>query len=171
MSLTHLIIRDETLADIDAISEVTRLAFDTMELSSHTEQFIVLALRKAGVLTVSLVAELEGEVVGHIAFSPITISDGSTGWYGVGPLSVIPQYQRMGVGAALMRAGLERMKQMNAHGCCLVGHPEYYGRFGFVNPQNLSHEGVPAEAFFALAFDGLYPLGEVVFHPAFFVTE
>ena len=81
-------IRDETLADVDAITEVTIAAFKTLAISSKTEQFIVRALRDAGALTVSLVAEIDGRVVGHIAFSPVTISDGSIGWYGLGPISV-----------------------------------------------------------------------------------
>ncbi len=128
MPPTNLIIRKETLADIEPITEVTIAAFQTLEVSDQTEHFIVRALRSAGVLTLSLVAELDGEVVGHIAFSPITISDGTSNWYGVGPLSVKPALQGMGIGSALMRDGLDRMRAVGARGCCLVGHPEYYRR-------------------------------------------
>ena len=83
-------IRSETSADVGAITEVTAAAFQTLAISQHTEQFIVAALRAATALTVSLVAEVEGRVVGHIAFSPVTISDGSPNWYGLGPVSVFP---------------------------------------------------------------------------------
>jgi putative acetyltransferase len=171
MPPTNLHIRKETPEDIDAINEVTIAAFNTLDISEHTEQFIVKALRNAGVLTLSLVTELNGEVVGHIAFSPITISDGSSDWYGVGPLSVKPELQRTGIGSALMREGLAQMRAMGAKGCCLVGHPEYYRKFGFTNPNGLSLEGVPPEVFFALSFDGQYPQGQVAFHEAFFAFE
>jgi putative acetyltransferase len=170
MTPLDLTIRNETSADIPAIFDLTARAFETLEISGHTEQYILDALRDAGVLSVSLVAVLENRLVGHIAFSPITLSDGTTGWYGLGPVSVLPEFQRTGIGGALIRAGLDRLKALGAAGCCLVGHPDYYPRFGFIHPPALSHEGVPPEAFFALSFDGRYPIGTVTFHEAFMVT-
>jgi len=164
------IIRDETPADAPAITDLTVAAFATLAISSHTEQYIVEALRAAGALTLSLVAEREGRVVGHIAFSPVTISDGTPGWYGLGPVSVLPALQRQGIGAALIREGLARLQALGARGCCLVGHPEYYPRFGFASPPGLGVEGVPSEAFFALAFDGRLPQGHVIFHDGFQAT-
>lgn len=160
-------IRAETPADVNAIGEVTVAAFRSLEISSHTEQFIVAALRAAGALTISMVAETEGRVIGHIAFSPVAISDGSRGWYGLGPVSVLPEHQRQGIGKALIAEGLRRLKETGAQGCCLVGHPEYYGKFGFVNPPELVLEGVPPEVFFALPFAGPMPRGSVVFHEGF----
>jgi putative acetyltransferase len=162
-----IVIRDETKTDIAAISAVTIAAFETLEISNHTEQFIIAALRSANALTISLVAEADGFVVGHIAFSPVTIADGATGWYGLGPVSVLPEHQREGIGKALIRAGLSRLQNLNAKGCCLVGHPDYYGRFGFEHVVGLFHEGVPQEAFFVLSFDGQMPQGEVRFHEGF----
>jgi putative acetyltransferase len=162
-----IIIRNETDADKRAIGEVTVAAFNTLEISDHTEQFIIEALRAANVLTLSLVAELDGCVIGHIAFSPVTISDGSKNWYGLGPVSVLPAYQRQGVGKALVWEGLSRLKDMDAQGCCLVGHPEYYKKFGFKNIPGLMLEGVPQEVFFATTFDGHSPQGAVTFHKGF----
>ncbi len=162
-----IIIRNETDADVSAITEVTVAAFQTLEISNHTEQFIIEALRAAQALTVSLVAEVDGRVIGHITFSPVTISDGTEGWYGLGPVSVLPEYQRQGIGKALIREGLSRLKKLHARGCCLVGHPEYYKKFGFENPPGLLCEGVPEEAFFALSFDGHIPQGKVTFHNGF----
>jgi putative acetyltransferase len=162
-----IVIRNETDADVSAISEVTVAAFKTLEISNHTEQFIIEALRVAKALTVSLVAELDGRVIGHIAFSPVTISDGTPNWYGLGPVSVLPAYQRQGIGKALIREGLSRLKDMNAKGCCLVGHPDYYRKFGFKNMSGLVHEGAPQEVFFALSFDGHTPQGTVAFHQGF----
>lgn len=167
MTALNILIRDETKADAPAITEVTAAAFETLEISSHTEQFIVEALRSAGALTLSLVAEMEGRVIGHIAFSPLVISDGTPGWYGLGPVSVLPAFQRMGIGKALIDAGLSRLKSLGAKGCCLVGHPEYYIKFGFRHVPGLGLEGVPPEVFFALSFDGRFPQGNVTFHESF----
>ncbi len=171
MPIENVLIRDEREDDAETITVVTAAAFETLEISDHTEQFIVKALRAAGALTVSLVAEVDGAVVGHIAFSPIAISDGTPNWYGLGPVSVLPKDQRMGIGKALIWEGLARLKGLGAKGCCLVGHPEYYGRFGFKNVTGLGLEGVPPEAFFALAFDGPMPQGSVAFHEAFGARE
>jgi putative acetyltransferase len=163
----QILIRNETSADINAIAEVTVAAFKTLAISNHTEQFIIAALRASNALTVSLVAELETRVVGHIAFSPVTISDGHPDWYSLGPLSVLPEYQRRGIGKTLTQEGLSRLKGLNAHGCCLVGHPEYYRQFGFSSIPGLVHEGVPPEVFFAMSLNGHAPQGTVEFHEGF----
>ncbi|NQT14877.1 MAG: N-acetyltransferase [Planctomycetes bacterium] len=163
----EVLIKSETKGDVDAIAAVTVAASDTLEISNHTEQFIVAALRSANALRVSLVAEADGRVVGHVAFSPVTISDGCPNWYGLGPVSVLPEYQRRGVGTALIREGLSRLQALGARGCCLVGHPEYYRRFGFKNVSGLVCEGVPEEVFFALSMGGHVPQGSVEFHEAF----
>jgi len=162
-----LSIRSETSADVGAIAEVTAAAFKTLEISNHTEQFIIAALRAANALTVSLVAEAAGRVVGHVAFSPVTISDGCRGWYGLGPVSVLPEHQRQGIGTALIQEGLSRLKGLNAQGCCVVGHPEYYKRLGFKSVPGLVCGGVPQEVFFALPLCGHVPQGTVQFHEAF----
>jgi putative acetyltransferase len=162
-----IVIRNETRDDVYAITEVTIAAFKALEISNHTEQFIIKTLRAAKALTISLVAELSGRVIGHAAFSPVTISDGTRNWYGLGPVSVLPEYQRQGIGRALIREGLSRLKDQNAEGCCLVGHPEYYRKLGFKNIPGFIHEGVPAEVFFAMSFDGHTPQGTVTFHEGF----
>ena len=164
---SKIVIRNETPDDVCAITEVTITAFKTLEISNHTEQFIIEALRAAKALTVSLVAETKGRVIGHIAFSPVTISDGTLNWYGLGPVSVLPEHQQKGIGKALIKEGLSRLKDMNAQGCCLVGHPHYYKKFGFKNTSGLVYEGVPQEVFFALSFDGHTPQGTVAFHEGF----
>ena len=164
---TGIVIRSETGADVGIIADVTIAAFSTLPISNHTEQFIIAALRAANALTVSLVAEMDGRLVGHIAFSPVVMSDGSPGWYGLGPVSVLPEYQAQGIGGALIQEGLSRLKGLGARGCCLVGHPEYYKRFGFRNPRGLVHEGVPEDVFFAMSFDGHIPQGIVEFHEGF----
>ena len=159
-----MIIRKETVADIEAITEVTIAAFKTLPISNQTEQFIIKALRSANSLTISLVAEIDERVVGHIAFSPVTISDGTKDWYGLGPISVLPEYQKQGIGKSLIYEGLSSLKELGGQGCALVGDPNYYKLFGFKNFPELVHEGVPPEVFLALPFNENVPQGTVVFH-------
>ncbi|MFW5867215.1 MAG: GNAT family N-acetyltransferase [Armatimonadota bacterium] len=165
-----MIIRNETPADIDAITDVTVAAFTDHPVSSQTEHFIVHALREAGALTLSLVAEMDGRVVGHIAYSPVEISDGATDWHGMGPVSVRPELQRQGIGTALINESLSMLKEMGGQGCALVGDPNYYQRFGFRNIPQLVHEGVPPEVFLVLPFSEEIPRGSVTFHEAFLAT-
>jgi putative acetyltransferase len=163
----YMIIRNETDSDVRPISEVTKSAFESLAISNHTEQFIVDALRAANALTVSLVAEVDGRVVGHIAFSPASISGYADGWYGVGPLSVLPEFQAQGIGKSLMYRGLSSLTAMGAKGCVLVGDPGYYERFGFRNIPDLVLEGVPREYFLALPFHKNPTRGVVAFHRGF----
>jgi putative acetyltransferase len=165
-----MVIRNEEPADTAAITDVTIAAFKDHPISNQTEHFIVDALRAADALTLSLVAEIDGRVVGHIAFSPVTISNGATGWYGLGPISVLPEFQKQGIGKSLVNEGLSLLKEMGGQGCALVGDPSYYSRFGFKNYSEMVHEGVPQEVFLALPFTGNVPGGTVVFHEAFLAT-
>lgn len=163
----EMLVRGEERSDLEAITEVTIAAFRDHPISQHTEQFIIHALRNANVLTVSLVAEIDGQVVGHIALSPVTISDGTSGWYGLGPVSVLPRFQKQGVGTSLIHKGLAQLTTLGGKGCVLVGDPSYYKRFGFTNIPDLIHEGIPQEVFLALPFGAEIPRGTVVFHEGF----
>jgi putative acetyltransferase len=160
-------IRDETFADLPAIEALTASAFLNAPHTRHTEQHIVNALRRAGKLTISLVAEANDTLIGHVAVSPVSISDGALRWFGLGPISVLPQYQRHGVGSQLMREALRILRQRGASGCVVLGEPEYYGRFGFEADPNLVLSGVPPEYFQAIAFDSSTPRGTVTYHSAF----
>ena len=162
-----MIIRNELESDVEPISTVTKAAFESCPYGNHTEEFIVNALRAADALTVSLVAEASGKVVGHIAFSPVTISDGSQNWYGLGPISVLPEFQKQGIGKSLIHEGLSLLKALGAKGCVLVGDPKYYERFGFRNIPDLVLDGVPQEYFLALPFEKNKAHGVVVFHQGF----
>lgn len=162
-----MIIRKEKASDIEAITKVTIAAFRTLPISKHTEQFIIKALRKASTLTLSLIAEIDGRVVGHVAFSPVTISDNTADWYGLGPVSVLPEYQKQGIGKSLINEGLALLKNMGGIGCALVGDPNYYIRFGFKNYPELIHEGIPQEVFLVLPFTEKIPEGIVQFHEGF----
>ena len=163
----NITIRSEIESDIERIYEITRAAFTNLAISNHTEQFIIRSLRDAKVLTVSLVAEVDNKVMGHIAFSPVTISDGSPGWYGLGPISVVPELQNRGIGKSLMHEGLSCLKALGAKGCVLVGEPGYYERFGFRNLSDLILDNVPQKYFLALPFEKGKTRGAVVFHEGF----
>jgi putative acetyltransferase len=166
-----LCIRPEQEADQAAIGAVTAAAFANHPHSRQTEQFIVDALRRAGVLALSLVAEEQGRVAGHIAFSPVLVAGRECGWYGMGPLSVLPALQRRGTGTALVQVGLDRLRAMGARGCALVGDPAFYARFGFSADHRLTLAHVPPEFFLTLPLADTDATGEVLFHPAFAATE
>ncbi|MFC3285054.1 GNAT family N-acetyltransferase [Litchfieldella rifensis] len=163
----RITIRSETPRDIEAIEALTALAFLDAPHASHTEQFIINGLRKAGQLSVSLVAEDRDGIVGHVALSPVTLSDGSVGWYGLGPISVTPERQGQGIGSRLMERVLAMLREKGASGCVLLGDPNYYSRFGFKAEPSLVLPRVPAEYFQAIAFQGAIPAATVSFHEAF----
>lgn len=162
-----VILRVESPADAAAIEAVTVAAFRDAPHAAHTEQFIVAALRWAGQLTLSLVAELGGEIVGHVAVSPVALSDGCARWYGLGPISVLPTHQVRGIGSRLMQEALRLLRERGAAGCVLVGDPGYYTRFGFRSEPSLTYPGVPAQYFLALSFGNVVPEAVVTFHAAF----
>jgi putative acetyltransferase len=166
-----MIIRPETPDDYEAITQVTFAAFDGKPYSAKTEHLIVNALREAGALSVSLITEIDGRVVGHVAFSKVTINGEDLEWYGLGPVSVAPELQKQGIGSQLIREGLARVRDLGAKGCVLEGSPEYYQRFGFRAYPDLVYEGSPApEYFMALPFYDKVPHGKVEYHAAFYTS-
>lgn len=160
-------LRTERPDDAATIEEVVAAAFSGAPHTSGTEQRILRELREAGALTVALVAEKAGAVVGHVAISPVTVSDGTGGWYGLGPVAVAPTSQGRGIGAELVREALRRLQAQGAAGCVVLGEPAYYGRFGFRAEPALRLPGVPPAYFQVLAFRGGVPAGDVQYHPAF----
>jgi len=162
-----LLIRNQAEIDDIAIEKITIEAFKDHPFSSHTEQYIIRELKSNNNLPVSLVAEIEGVVVGHIAFSLVSISNGSENWFGLGPVSVKPEFQSKGIGSKLIQEGLEKIKALGANGCVVLGEPEYYGRFGFKFIENITLEGVPPEYFQVQLFQGSMPSGAVNYDGAF----
>jgi putative acetyltransferase len=164
-------IRTEAPADVPAIEAATISAFLNAPHTSHTEQFIIRALRRAGMLAISLVADAQRTAIGHVAVSAVSISDGASGWFGLGPISVVPEHQGRGVGSRLMHGALRILRERSAAGCVLLGEPEYYSRFGFQADPNLILPEVPAEYFLAIALDSSRPHGTVSYHEAFKARE
>jgi len=162
-------IRPETPRDYEAIGQITIAAFTGKTFSGGDEQLIIRRLREAGALSLSLVAETGETITGHIAFSVVKINGKDQGWYGLGPVSVLPAFQKQGIGSALIREGLARIRNLGAKGCVLEGDPNYYQRFGFKNYPNLIYAGAPAAIYFmALPFYNEVPDGKVEFHQAFY---
>lgn len=160
-------IRNERPADADAIHALVAAAFRDAPHTSHTEHFIVAALRNAGQLAVSLVAEEDDGIVGYVAASPVSISDGTQAWYGLGPVAVSPARQAQGIGRRLVEQALQALRGLGAAGCVVLGEPAYYGRFGFRAEPALGLPGVPPGYFQALSFGGALPCGSVSYHEAF----
>ncbi len=172
MAIMDSIIRPEHDADQQAIHRVHVAAFPT-----PAEAHLVDALRTAGDATVSWVAELDGAVVGHILFSPIVMDsgDGRRRPFGVGlaPMAVMPAHQRTGLGTRLIRAGLDDCRNAGHTRVVVLGHPDYYPRFGFTPASSFeirSTYDVPDDVFMAQALvpgalDGWS--GTVHYAPAF----
>lgn len=161
-------IRKEQVGDHIAIAKVTAAAFADVEHSDQSEPQIVERLRDAGDLSLSLVAITGDVVVGHVAFSPVVIDGVSNGWFGLGPVSVDPAHQGRGIGSALIRNGLDRLRDGGARGCVVLGNPDYYPRFGFERDDGLRYEGAPAGYFMRLVFSASpAPTGRVDYAPAF----
>lgn len=161
-----MLVRHETPADIQAIHELTWTAFKPMRFSDDTEADSINALRADGDLTISLVAEDGGEIIGHIAFSPVTIDTAHNGWFGLGPIAVKPERQRRGVGKALIFRGLQLLRGQGANGCALIGNPDIYGRVGFDSDGRLKYRDLEPEFVQRIVFRGAAPIGVLKFAPA-----
>lgn len=162
-------IRAERPGDEDIIHELTQAAFAPMPYSAGTEGAIIRALRANGELALSLVAEEDGEIIGHVAFSPVTIGGHYDDWFGLGPISVRADRQRQGIGHALIREGIHKLKALGAKGCALVGDQAVYRGVGFVSEGELTYEGVPDIYVQHLTLSGHAPHGVLTFSSAFAV--
>ena len=146
---SQITIRDETAGDLEAIYSVNEQAFET-----NAEAELVDLLRMRVKAVISLVAEVDGVIVGHILFSPVSLEPPITNWkaLGLAPLGVVPSYQRQGIGKALVKVGLERSKQLGIALVVVLGHPSYYPKFGFkkASERELANEYQADEAFMAI---------------------
>ena len=164
-------IRDEKNTDREAISRLQYDAFSNHPQhapgSEPVEHLIVERLRDAGALALSLVAEEDRTLLGHIALSPAAIGETRQGWFLLGPVGVLPARQGQGIGSALVRAAIARMQGLGAAGIVLVGDPGFYGRFGFVSGAGPTWPSVPDQYVLTLSLAGETPAGEIACHAAF----
>ena len=162
-------IRKETAADIEAVFEINRSAFPTEE-----EAQLVNRLRETASPLISLVAEGEQEIIGHILFTPVTLgSDTNLFLMGLAPMAVNPARQNKGIGSQLARAGIEECRALGAAGLVVLGHPKYYSRFGFSPSANFGikskYDGAP-EVFMVLELSAEVFAGKagvISYHPSF----
>lgn len=166
-----VIIRPERADDRHAIHDITRRAFAPMPYSDGTEHILIDRFRDAGVLALSLVAELNGRVIGQVSFTPASSADGSGGRFALGPVAVEPDMQGTGVGTTLIRSGIDWLRAQQAAGCVLVGNPAYYGRFGFIPMPQLCPPGEPAQFYQMLPLADTQPASIVAFHPLFYAAS
>ncbi len=166
--MSNIEIREEQSEDYAAIYSVTKLAFRDMPFADGDEQDVIDRLRAQEALSLSLVAIIDKEVIGHIAFSNAFVEDGSQPWFALGPVSVTPTRQLHGIGSALINSGLAKIEQAGALGCILTGNPEYYKRFGFeLAPQNVP-ANEPEKYFMLKLFKDVHPVGKFKFDKAFY---
>ena len=164
-----MLIRAENENDQTAVYAVNVAAFEAPD-----EARLVNVLREQARPLVSLVAEKGGEVVGHIMFSPVSLS-GHADFkaMGLAPMAVAPEYQRQGIGTALVREGLEQCRLLGFAAVVVLGHPEYYPRFGFLPSSRFSigcEYDVPEEVFMAMELQSgalSEKTGRVEYHEAF----
>lgn len=170
MKTADITIRPETAADTVAIHALTARAFAGKSYSDGNEQDLIDALRYAGALTVSLVAEHGGQIIGHVALSPAFAQDGSPGWFALGPVSVDPLWQRQGVGGRLIQESMARLMALNAAGCVVLGDTGYYPRHGFVPRPELAPPSEPAQHYMTRPLRDAIPETQVSFHPILSAT-
>ena len=143
--MKNLLIRKEIPEDINKIHNINSSAFET-----EAEANLVDRLRKSGIPIISLVAEIDDEIVEHILFTPMTMDNFDIKIAGLAPMAVLPEYQNKGIGSALVEKGLELCKEENYQAVAVLGHPNYYPKFGFVPSTRfdlISEYGVPKEVF------------------------
>lgn len=162
-----MLIRDERPTDVAAIHDLTERAFKPMSYSDGTEASIIRLLRQSGDLALSLVAEEDGAVIGHVAFSPVTIAGAAGEWFGLGPIAVEPARQRAGIGKALVLKGLEILKRRGAAGVALIGNPSVYRGCGFESDGMLRYKDIDTHFVQRIVFSGPAPTGELHFADAF----
>jgi putative acetyltransferase len=157
------------MGDEGAIYDLVKRAFAPMPFSDGDEQDLVNHLRQRGELALSLVAIDPAEtIIGYVAFSPATIDQRACNWYQMAPVAVCPTLQHRGIGSALIREGIERLRQDGANGVAVVGNPVYYERFGFAVVPGLAplseHD---AQYFRAMVLAGDAPNGTLRYASAF----
>lgn len=162
-------VREARLEDEGAIDEVVARAFQAEPLATGREVEIVQTLRSKKRLRLMMVAELRetGEVVGCLALSPVKMENQATGWFGLGPVAVVPKWQRSGVGSTMIQMTLATLQMEHANGCVVLGEPSFYQRLGFKVLPKLTLPGTPEGYFLALPMDGTNPEGRVFYHATF----
>lgn len=162
-------IRAEREGDAAAIFALTKAAFHDAPHADGDEAELVGRLRESGDLALSLVAvNMDEAIIGHIAFSPVTIAGAAGDWFQLAPVSVMPLRQKTGIGSDLIEAGLGKMRARGAAGIALVGDPAYYSRFGFTQAHSLTlNAELDPYLQVKLLHEKTMPRGQLTLAPAF----
>lgn len=160
-------IREERAGDEGAIHELTKRAFEGHPYSDGDEQLVIDRLRIDGDLLLSLVAEDAGKIIGQVTYSRARLSNGDGDWMVIGPIAVEPACQGKGIGSALMEAGEAAMRARGAKGITVLGNPEIYGRFGYVQHTSMTLEGELGEYLQVKSFGADIPVATLTYAPAF----
>jgi len=164
MQASSMIIRPETSDDYEVIQSLTNAAFEPKPFGDGNEGDIISAMRIAGDLLLSLVAEEDGAVIGQASFSPVKIACAGR-WASLGPIAVVETRQRQGIGSELAKQGLNWLEQQGYDGCVLIGNPKVYGSMGFVSG-GLTYRDLPEHLPQYVSLSGLVPSGEITFATA-----
>lgn len=167
----NIVIRTEIESDYQEIYDITKCAFAPMPYSDGDEQDLINALRAGDALEISLVAEIDQKIVGHIAFSRAYCADGADRYYALGPVAVEPVLQKSGIGSALINAGIDILRMRDAACCILVGDINYYTRFGFKPAPHLCPDNEPAKFYMIMELNQIAPKHIIEFHPLFYGQE
>lgn len=160
-------VRFERPGEEETITRLITAAFLEAEHRDGSEADVVERLRTANALTISLVAATEAGLIGHVAFSPVTVDGRENGWFGLGPVAVLPAHQGRGVGTRLIEEGMAQLRDLGAKGCVVLGEPALYSRFGFASTPDVWLANVPPQYFCAVRLADGDESGEVKYHPAF----
>lgn len=163
----------ESPMDHEAVYAILRRAFADKDYSRFQEETVVKALRQVKAIKNAYVAEVDNNLVGYLALSEVSINgnDFDMTWYGVGPMAVLPEYQRQGIGSALINRILFQLRQTDIGGLILVGDHGYFKRFGFQPSNSMVAQGIPQESILIYPFRKTLPVGELWFHSAFYLQN
>jgi putative acetyltransferase len=139
-----------------------------MPFADGSDQHLTNKFRAAGALQLSLVAEMDNKIAGHVALTPATHESGAARWFGLGPLAVEPDLQRKGIGTKLIAEAKAWLAGRGAAGCIVLGDTNYYPRHGFISTPESAPVNEPAEHFMVLAMQAQIPSGRFSFHPLFY---
>lgn len=167
ISRKDIAIRKESVADIDQINVIHRKAFLHHWFSRGNEDLIINTMRHENGITLSLVAEYKNMLIGNVIFSLLIVEGHLSRWNLLGPLAVLPEFQRQGIGSMLVHYGISLLKSMLYDGCVLFGDPLYYYKFGFTRANTVWHENIPQEFILEQSFSQKQVHGLIRFHQAF----
>ncbi len=171
-----LILRPELPDDFEQIDRLIRVSFECSSVGYHNEAELVRALRNLGDLKLSVVAEVDDQIVGHIAFSPVKFSmddqfNGHESWFCLAPLAVLPAFQGKMIGQHLVQSGMAGLQKIQASGVIVLGDANYYQRFGFKHIPACTLNQAESEHLLGYSFNARALKGDIILSKGFNVCQ